>query len=388
MEQLFEAAIIVITFLLAILWFMKYLLDAQRADLESIRRELRELEQEHAREHERLAALMGITSDGLILLDANAHVVFMNEAAKLLFGVHDGLGFRLDELGWGYELQPLVDQVLHYGESIGHTLVRAERTFAVRVRPLRLGAEQGILIGLNEVTELQRLGRVRREFVANISHELRTPVTSLQLLADTLSEETLKDRSFSLELIGKMRAQIDLLHQLTDELMDLALIESGQAPIKLIEIRALELVGEATEPLRPQIERKNITLACQVPEETKVLADPRAIRKVLGNLLHNAIKFTNPGGQIQVHVQGRGDNIEFAVSDTGCGIAPQDLTRIFERFYKVDRARARKPGELRGTGLGLAIAKHIVEAHGGEIRAESVQGQGSTFRFTLPSASK
>ncbi len=387
MEQLFEAAIIVITFLLAMLWLMKVLLDSRRAELEGTRRELRTLEEEHEREHERLAALMGITSDGLVLLNANAQVVFMNDAAKSLFGVQDGLAFRLDELGWAHELQPLVDQVAQYGEAIGHTLVKGERTFSVRVRPLHAGSGRGTLIGLNEVTELQRLGRVRREFVANISHELRTPVTSLQLLADTLSPETLKDGALADELLGKMRAQIDLLHQLTDELMDLALIESGQAPIRLIEIGAADLVNEAVEPLRPQIERKEIAVTVQVPDEIRVLADPQAMRKVISNLIHNSIKFTNPGGKIDIGAQMRGENVEFAVADTGCGIAAKDLPRIFERFYKVDRARARPPGELRGTGLGLAIAKHIVEAHGGEIHAESVQGQGSTFRFTLPAAS-
>lgn len=385
METLFEASIVVITLLLALLWFLKVLLDSRNVQIQTVQRELRELEQEHRREHERLSALMGITSDGLILLDANALVMFLNDSAKALFGVRDGKGFRLDELSWAYELQPLVDQVREHGEPIGHTLVRDERTFSVRVRPLKNEPDKGVLIGLAEVTELQRLGRARREFVANISHELRTPVTSLQLLADTFSAETLQDTTLAWDLLGKMRAQVDLLHQLTDELMDLSMIESGQAPIRLIEISASELAQEAVEPLRPQAERKDITLTVRVPDD-HVLADPQAIRKVLGNLLHNAIKFTNSGGNIEVHATARGDNVEFAVADSGCGIAAQDLPRIFERFYKVDRARARRPGELRGTGLGLAIAKHMVEAHGGQIRVESVEGKGSTFYFTLPAS--
>ncbi len=386
MEQLFDASIVVITFLLALAWFLKYLFDRRGEQLEGVQRELEQLRQEHAREHERLAALMGITSDGLVLLDANARVVFLNDSARALFGVHDGLGFRLDELSWAYELQPLVDQVLEHDEAIGHTVVRDERTFAIRVRPLHNGADRGVLIGLNEVTELQRLGRSRREFVANISHDLRTPVTSLQLLADTLSGDTLKDERFTLELLGKMRAQIDLLHQMTDELMDLALIESGQAPIRLVEIPAADLVTGAVETLRPQIDRKAIALTTDVPADLHVLADPQAVHKVLRNLIQNASKFTPEGGQIEIRAQPRGDNVEFAIQDTGCGIAASDLPRIFERFYKVDRARARQPGELRGTGLGLAIAKHIVEAHGGKIRAESVEGKGSTFFFTLPAA--
>ena len=386
MEPLFQAAIVVIILLLTAILVLKYILDARRAELMDTRRELQALQQEHARAYERFTALMSVTSDSLIILDANSRVVFLNAAAQTLFGVDEGRGLRLDELGWAYELQSLVEQAIPYGEPIGHTVVKGARTFAVRVRPLRTGADRGVLIGLNEITELQRLGRARREFVANISHELRTPVTSLHLLADTLSGKTLKDREFSEELIGKIRAQVDLLHQLTDELMDLALIESGQAPIKLIETRAVELANEAVEPLRPQLERKGIALTLQVPDDLIVLADPQAIRKVLGNLIHNAIKFTNSGGRIAVRALARGDNVEFAIEDNGCGIAAKDLPRIFERFYKADRARARQPGELRGTGLGLAIAKHMVEAHGGQIRADSVEGQGATFYFTLPAA--
>lgn len=387
MERLFEAAIIVITLLLFLIWLLKQFLDARRRELDSTRRELRILEQEQQREHERLTALTDVTSDGLILLDADARVVFMNDAAKSFFGVSDGLGFRLDELSWAYDLQPLVDQVMRHGEAIGQTLVKGERSFAARVRPLHTGANGGALIGLSEITELQKLGRARRDFVANISHELRTPVTSLQLLSDTISEETLKDERFTLELLGKIRAQIDVLHQLTDEMMDLALIESGQAPIKLVETRAVELAEEALGPLRPQAERKGIALGLEVPPDLLVLADPQGIRKVLGNLVHNAIKFTNPGGRIKIRAQARGDNVEFAVEDNGCGIAAKDLPRIFERFYKTDRARARGQGDLHGTGLGLAIAKHIVEAHGGRIWAESFEGKGSTFYFTLPAAS-
>lgn len=387
METLFEASIVVITLLLSFIWLMKQFLDSRARELESTRRELGELTQAARSEHERLTALTDITSDGLILLDPDSTVIFMNDSAKSLFGVRDGLGLRLDELSWARELQPTVDQVLQHGETIGHTLVRGERTFAARVRPLRSDPRGGVMIGLNEITELQKLGRARREFVANISHELRTPVTSLNLLAETLSAETLADGKLALEMIGKMRAQIDLLHQLTDELMDLALIESGQAPIKLVEMHACKLVSEALSPLMPQAERKGISPRLLVPEDLFVLADPEGMRKALGNLIHNAIKFTNPGGRVEIRAKAHGDNVEFAVEDTGCGIAPKDLPRIFERFYKADRMRARAQGELRGTGLGLAIAKHTVEAHGGRIWAESAEGKGSTFYFTLPTAS-
>lgn len=386
MEQLFEAAIVVVTLLLAVIGVGKYLYDARRAELDGVRRELQALNADYTRQNERLGALMGVTSDALLLLGADERIAFMNQSARALFGVREGVGLRLDELGWPGELDPWVEQAKRYDETLGHTLVHDERTFAARIRPLHSGAERGILIGLVEVTELQRLGRSRREFVANISHDLRTPVTTLQLLSDTLSRDALENRDFTRDLVEKMRAQIDLLRQLTNELMDLALIESGQAPIKLERTSAADLVREAREPLQPQMERKQIQWTSTVSDDLRVLADAPAIRKVLANLMHNAIKFTNPGGKIDVRARAAGESVEFIVQDTGCGIAPEELPRIFERFYKVDRARARQPGEVRGTGLGLAIAKHMVEAHGGQIRAESVQGQGSTFIFTLPRA--
>jgi two-component system phosphate regulon sensor histidine kinase PhoR len=283
-------------------------------------------------------------------------------------------------------VQPLVAQVLKSGEPLTQSVVKDGRAFTVRVCAIGEDARGGVLIALREVTELQRLGRARRDFVANISRELRNPVASLQLLAETMSPETFDDRALTLQMMSKLRAQIDILHQLTDELMDLALIESGQAPIKLVETCALDLVKGAVEPLLPQAERKQLRLTITVSPDLHVLADPAAIRKVIGNLAHNAIKFTNSGGAVEIRARRDGENVEFAIADTGVGIPVADLPRIFERFYKVDRARARDSETTRGTGLGLAIAKHMVEAHGGTIRAESVEGKGSTFYFTLPSS--
>ena len=334
---------------------------------------------------ELLKAVSAAATDGFIWVDADARVAYVNDAARTLWSIENGIGKPLDEIAWGYDLKPLVEQVQINSEAVDQILSKGERAFAVHVQSVGTEPKHGVLIRANEITELQRLGRARRDFVANISHELRTPVASLQLLLDTIAE-ALDDRAFVLNLLGKMHLQIDLLRQLTDELMDLALIESGQAPIKLIETRAGELVKDAAEALRPQAELKGIRLSTSLGSDPSVLADPQAIRKVLGNLIHNAIKFSNSGGQIEVRVSPRGENVQFSVSDTGIGIPGHDLSRVFERFYKVDRARARGADGLRGTGLGLAIAKHIVGAHGGNIWAESVEGEGSTFFFTLPAA--
>lgn len=338
--------------------------------------------------NEKLTAFTRVTSDGIVQVDAGGYVVSMNDTARTLLDVTNGLEHPLSEVAWGYDLESLVNQVLSESSgTVSQTVVKGERAFSVRAVAIGSGDKRGALLGITEVTELQRLGRARREFVANISHELRTPVTSLQLLADTLTDDLMNDKELLTDLMNKARVQIDLLKQLTDELMDLALIESGQAPIRLVTVTAADLVNDALTPLLPQIERKHITLERHIPPDMEVLADPQAIRKVISNLTHNALKFTPEGGNITIRAVwlNEGADVELSIQDTGVGIPEKDLARIFERFYKVDRARTRTQGELRGTGLGLAISKHIVEAHGGKIWVESKEGEGSKFSFTLPS---
>jgi two-component system, OmpR family, phosphate regulon sensor histidine kinase PhoR len=249
-----------------------------------------------------------------------------------------------------------------------------------------------VALAIHDVTELQRLSRARRDFVTNISHELRTPLASLQLLTDTLLNGALDDRDMAFNLVNKIVAQLDTLNQLAQELLDLSLIESGQAPLKLDAYPLRIIVQAQVNQLLPQAERKNLNLKVDIPEDINVLADETMIGRVITNLIHNGIKFTETGG-ITVSAQRLNgttssdegstaeDWIMISVSDTGIGIPPDEISRIFERFYKIDRARNRKQA---GTGLGLAIAKHIVEAHGGRIWAESNGKTGTIFHFTLP----
>jgi two-component system phosphate regulon sensor histidine kinase PhoR len=265
--------------------------------------------------------------------------------------------------------------------SLSQVVVKDERAFQVNARACPRDAGGGALLAFSEITEIQRLGRMRRDFVANISHELRTPVTTLSLLAETLANEFGAESSAQAWIV-KLQQQIDVLRQLTDELMDLALIESGQMPIKLLKTSALDLVTRVEALFRPQAERKSIALTIDVAGDLLVLADPPGAQRVLSNLLHNAIKFTRPGGSVAICASRLDDWAMFQVKDNGIGIPARDLPRIFERFYRVDRARVE--GEARSTGLGLSIAKQIVQVHGGKIWAESEEGRGSTFYFTLP----
>lgn len=389
MDFLLGAAVFVIVALLFLFWMLKRRADEQARAWEEDKARISALERTRTDLEEQLSAFTRATSDGIVQVDENGNVVYFNEIAQQLLSITNETPRSLRLITWGYDLDSLVNQILSAGgESVSQTVVKEERAF--RIHAVAIGKEDkhGALLSITEVTELQRLGRARREFVANISHELRTPVTSLQLLGETINDDVLNDKALLNDLLNKMRTQVDLLKQLTDELMDLALIESGQAPIKLVSIFAGDLVNEAITPLRPQAERKEITLAAQIPPDMEVLADPQAIRKVISNLTYNALKFTPQGGSITLTATwcNEGNDVEFAIQDTGVGIPEKDLPRIFERFYKVDRARTRTQGELRGTGLGLAISKHIVEAHGGKIWAASREGKGSTFYFTLPSA--
>lgn len=323
-------------------------------------------------------------SEGILLLDARGHIVFMNACAEALLNVRKAVGQSFDQLAWSLHIQPLVTDVLaQRADALSQIVTQEERTLRVSVHTCTVGEGRGALVVLTDITELQRLGRVRRDFVANISHELRTPLTSLQILVDTLANE-LAPTSPAQTWVDKLQNQLDVLHQLSQELMDLALIESGQMPIKLVPVSLAQLVANVLQVFQPQIERKHLTLVQDLPDSLHVLADATGAQRVLGNLLHNAIKFTPSGGQITLRARQTDEMVEIQVQDTGIGIPAEALPRIFERFYKVDQART--AGKTRGTGLGLAIAKHLVEAHGGKIWAESVEGKGSTFYFTLPLA--
>jgi two-component system phosphate regulon sensor histidine kinase PhoR len=250
----------------------------------------------------------------------------------------------------------------------------------ISAQRLRGGREQlGVLV-LRDVTELRRLERLRRDFVANVSHELRTPLTSVKALVETLAAGAIDDPAVADDFLGRVVAEVDHLAALVDELLDLARLESGRAVLHTETRDPAEAVRRAVERLRPQAERADLTLRTDLPGALPpVAADWTRIDQVMLNLVHNAIKFTAAGGEIVVSAAEQDSFLAITVRDNGAGIARDELPRLFERFYKVDKAR-----HSAGTGLGLAIAKHIVQAHGGAITAASELGRGTTITFTLP----
>jgi two-component system phosphate regulon sensor histidine kinase PhoR len=254
----------------------------------------------------------------------------------------------------------------------------------VRAQVIRREGNLFIGLALQDVSELVRLNRARRDMVANISHELRTPIANIRLIIDSLFHEDEKPkRKRSISSIQAIARETDSLLWIMQEMLDLSMIESGQAILRMVEVPLKSLVDEAIERLEDQSESKDLKIVHDVPGEIQVLCDPDQTRRVLVNLLHNAVKWSPQGETINVRAVNGGDEVIVSVVDHGPGVPDDQVERIFERFYQVDPSRSKQGG----TGLGLAICKHIVEAHDGRIWAEgNSQSPGGRFMFTLPSA--
>jgi two-component system, OmpR family, phosphate regulon sensor histidine kinase PhoR len=349
-----------------------------------LRRDKQELATQLSQQSTLLETLAEITETAWLAVSYQGEVLYWNKAAEKFFGKPEA-GLTL--MKWTREdrLAELVDQAILEEAPPPIYFNHSGQDFRATARAINEpGGVRRIAVILRDVSELQRLGRARRDFVANISHEIRNPLASIQLLAETLIADACQNPEESRNLLQKILIEKDALRQLSQEMLDLSMIESGRAPLKLKETRLLPLVELTVERLAPQAAFKNLAINVEVPEEINILADEAMIGRVLSNLLHNAIKFTQQGTIIITAAtvsHKEGPLVKIGVHDTGIGIPPADLQRIFERFYKADRSRSKG-----GTGLGLAIARHIVEGHGGQIWAESQEGRGASFYFTLPAA--
>ena len=339
-----------------------------------------------------------------MIIDAGLRIRYFNARAQALFQTGESLeGTSIERFITNPAILHFIRQCIetrtlrseeHSGGNAG-----AGVEWNITVTPLaheKSGKDMRFFaIVIEDFTELRRLERARRDFVANISHELRTPLASVRLLAETLEEAIDTDPEQAQAFVEKIENEVEHLTALVTELLDLSRIESGQTPMSIEPVQAELLVREVMARMLPQAQRHRVNLHTEIEQgSTLVAADSKQITRVLVNLLHNAIKFTPSGGTVVVGTRSQqgseGAAQSFFVRDTGAGIPPEDLPRIFERFYKVNRARSKTgysmPGgqESGGSGLGLAIARHVVEAHGGRIKAESALAQGSTFTFTLP----
>lgn len=337
-------------------------------------------------EQEKLSAVLNEMSDGVIILDSECRIELLNPAAEAMFEVaaSEVIGHSLIEALRQHQLVELWQKCRQTNEPQAVLIEIPARRLYLQSVATSLGTALpgSTMLLIQNLTRLRQLETIRQDFISNISHELRTPLAALKALTETLLESALDDPPAARRFLQRIETEVDALSLMVSELLELSRIESGRVPLKMESVASLDLINEAVDRLRLQAERAGLDVITVCEQEIPpVLADPSRLEQVLVNLLHNAIKFTSSGGTITVTCELSDDKVLFSVHDTGIGIPSEDLSRIFERFYKTDRARSGG-----GTGLGLAIARHLVEAHGGRIWAESSEGQGSTFYFTVPQA--
>ncbi len=341
--------------------------------------------QELSAERAKLAAVVSTITDAILIVNNEGRVELINPAAEQIFNIvaSESTGKSLAEVARNHIIVDLWQKAQSTGEQQFTALETPNRlVLQAIVTPLEDETGSRALLLLQDYTRMRRLETVRRDFISNVSHELRTPLASLKALTETVQETALDDPPAARRFLARMAVEIDNMTQLVQELLELSKIESGRVPLERSLISPKNLIQPAAERMRIQAERSGLSLTVECPEDLPpVSVDPNRMEQVLVNLIHNAIKFTSPGGSILVRAWAQEKEIILAISDTGAGIAEEDLQRIFERFYKADRARSGG-----GTGLGLSIARHLVESHGGRIWAESEVGKGSTFFIAIPAA--
>jgi two-component system phosphate regulon sensor histidine kinase PhoR len=333
--------------------------------------------------------------DLLVLVDERLRIVRAGpEAAELAERPEDALrGMSMIAAFGSGGLDAFARQALASGEVVSGEADLGRlgaRQFAVDAVPLRNG---GLVLSLHDITALRRIVRVRRDFVANISHELRTPLASIKLLAETLSSGGVDDAPTMRDFATQIEREADHLAQLVDELLDLSMIESGETQLALEALAPAVVVADCIERIGPLAERRDIRVTAQPgagDASARALADPARLGQALLNLAHNAVKYSHPGGEVRIGWQAGEEVVRFLVADDGIGVPEAHQPRIFERFYKVDRSRARgveDGGHPGGSaGLGLAIVRHIAEAHRGSVGVNSLEGVGSTFWIEVPRA--
>jgi two-component system phosphate regulon sensor histidine kinase PhoR len=332
-------------------------------------------------ERSRLATILNQMTDGVLIADQGGRIQFANPAVQNILFIDNTVGRTVAEALRHYQLVDMWKRCQQSGEVQSDTF-----EFPLRKQFLQLIAipdryAGGALLIIHDLTTLRRLETVRRDFISNVSHELRTPLASLKALTETLQEGALDDPPAAHQFLSRIEIEVDTLTQMANELLDLTRIESGQTTLDLESVDPKRIIASSADRMRAQAERANVNLSALITGDPLpfIRADVARIEQVLVNLIHNAIKFTRPGGDVALSLALGEGVVIFSVRDTGAGIPADDLPRIFERFYRVERSRTSS-----GTGLGLSIAKHIIEAHGGKIWAQSEEGRGSEFYFSVP----
>jgi two-component system phosphate regulon sensor histidine kinase PhoR len=337
-----------------------------------------------------LEAVLSSMLEGVIALDRNERIISMNSAAGMMFECdpEQVAGRNLQEVIRNLALQRFAARALETTASVEDDFVlyrEEERILNIHSSPLydAVNRQIGILLVINDVTRLRHLENVRRDFVANVSHEIKTPLTAIKGFVETLQQGTGQSRQEQDRFLGIIIKHVNRLNAILEDLLVLSRMEqeNGHTGIRLVEGRIKDVIQTAVQICQPKATAKNITIDLDVPDSISVSLDTTLLEQALVNLIDNAIKYSETGGRILIGASGEPKELKIKIADRGTGIPQKHLPRLFERFYRVDKARSRKLG---GTGLGLAIVKHIVQAHGGHISVDSTLGRGSTFVIHLP----
>ena len=333
-------------------------------------------------------AILSSMVEGVLAVDGNLRITFANESFARVVGTGNPIsaGKQLVEVVRAPELREVLTKVLASGESVRRRmqLHAAERVFEVQAAPLTSGSARGAIAILHDITDLERLERIRRDFVANVSHELRTPLTAIRGYAETLLEGALEDQENNRRFLEIIKAHSIRLNNISSDLLTLSELEAGRSrpEPEAVDVRAA--VDSAMRTLESEAQLRGVALVRGRIEDAQVLGDRLQLEQALVNLIDNAVKFNHPDGEVSLEVvRAAGSRIKITITDTASGIPHEELPRIFERFYRVDKARSREVG---GTGLGLSIVKHIIERMNGTVSVESQLGKGSTFTLLLPAA--
>ena len=356
-------------------------------ELSSRMSELNQTSQELRESTQLLSTVFGSMVEGVLAVDNEERILFANRAARTLldFEDRDPIGLRIWECVRNETVQTVVRQAMDGLErSVECELPRNNIVVEIRSTPLTAEGRSGVVLVLHDVTELRRLGNVRREFVSNVSHELKTPLTIIQTAAETLLDGALEDTEYAKRFLKRINEQGARLHELIVDLLQLARVESGEHAFEFSNVAISPIISSVAEELSALAQSGQVELMVEsVEEEILVKADQSALRTILENLLTNGLKYTPAGGKVTVSWRKEGTLALIEVRDTGVGIPSEHHDRIFERFYRVDRARTR---EIGGTGLGLSIVKHLANVLEAEVTLDSEVGQGSVFSLRIPLA--
>ncbi len=321
-------------------------------------------------------AVLDALPSGVVVVDGRLRVLWMNRRAAELLDtqIQAAQGLSAVALFRRHQIEDLLQTVRRAGSA---TLeLHAGRILELQARAL---GQDGFLLVVEDVTRARRAEAVRRDFVANVSHELRTPLASLRAMAETLREGGLEDPALAARFLDQILGEVDRMTRLVNDLLDLSSLEAGVVRLRLQEVEVEQLLGSVAERFREVALRKGVGVVVR-PGNALVQGDRDRLEQALGNLMDNAVKYTPPGGRVELGAEFRGDEVHLTVEDTGPGIPPEHLPRVFERFYRADPSRSRAEG---GTGLGLAIVKHIALAHGGRVEAANRPEGGARFALVL-----